>query len=236
MEGARWRRCSTLRPDLSLDSRRRLLRRSRQQPGANADSRYAGDGCFAGAVGIGDQRRQPASPAAWPRANWSPSLATASVRPSECSERRRQRLDATNLGGVEVDFDAVAAPLLYVQASQINAQVPYTVAGGAITQIAVQYQGQVVGSALETVAQAAPGLFPVAINQDGSINSSVSPAPAGSVVTLFGTGEGLTNGPTSRPARVADPSRCSRWRNSGADQSCRYRMPEALRARWGCCR
>jgi uncharacterized protein (TIGR03437 family) len=113
----------------------------------------------------------------------------------------------TNLGGVEVDFDAVAAPLLYVQASQINAQVPYTVAGSAITQIAVQYQGQVVGSALETVAQAAPGLFPVAINQDGSINSSVSPAPAGSVVTLFGTGEGLTNGPNQagQPAAVPYP-------------------------------
>jgi uncharacterized protein (TIGR03437 family) len=113
----------------------------------------------------------------------------------------------TALGGVEVDFDGVPAPLLYVQASQLNAQVPYTVAASAITQIAVRYQGQVVGSALETVAQAAPGLFPVAINQDGSINSALSPAPAGSVVTLFGTGEGLTNGPNQagQPATAPYP-------------------------------
>ncbi|MGA2119260.1 MAG: hypothetical protein ABSH56_31470 [Bryobacteraceae bacterium] len=111
----------------------------------------------------------------------------------------------TDLGGVEVDFDGVAGPLLYVQASQINAQVPYAVSGRGITQIEVQYQGQVAGSALETVAQAAPGLFPVVINQDGSINSSVVPAPAGSVVTLFGTGEGLTNGPNQAGLAAAAP-------------------------------
>jgi uncharacterized protein (TIGR03437 family) len=113
----------------------------------------------------------------------------------------------TALGGVEVDFDGVPAPLLYVQASQVNAQVPYTVAGSAVTQIVVQYQGQVVGSALETVALAAPGLFPAAINQDGSINSAISPAPAGSVVTLFGTGEGLTTGPNQagQPATAPYP-------------------------------
>jgi uncharacterized protein (TIGR03437 family) len=113
----------------------------------------------------------------------------------------------TNLGGVEVDFDGVAAPLLYVQASQINAQVPYTVQSGGVTQIAVQYQGQVVGSALETVAPAAPGLFPVVINQDGGINSAISPAPAGSVLMLFGTGEGLTDGPNQagEPATAPYP-------------------------------
>lgn len=112
---------------------------------------------------------------------------------------------ATALGGVEVDFDGVAAPLLYVQASQINAQVPYTVASGGVTEIAVQYQGQVLGSALETVALAVPGLFPVAIDQDGTINSAISPAPAGSVVMLFGTGEGLTNGPNQAGEPASTP-------------------------------
>lgn len=112
---------------------------------------------------------------------------------------------ATALSGVEVDFDGVPAPLLYVQASQVNAQVPYTVAGSSVTQIAVRYQAQVVGSALQTVAQAAPGLFPVAINQDGSINSALSPAPAGSVVSVFGTGEGLTTGPNQAGLPASAP-------------------------------
>jgi uncharacterized protein (TIGR03437 family) len=43
------------------------------------------------------------------------------------------------------------------------------------------------------------------INQDGTINSAISPAPAGSVVTLFGTGEGLTNGPNQAGQPAAAP-------------------------------
>jgi uncharacterized protein (TIGR03437 family) len=49
-----------------------------------------------------------------------------------------------------------------------------------------------------SVAAAAPALFTVsggagqavALNQDGGLNSSANPAPRGSIVVLFGTGEG----------------------------------------------
>ena len=35
------------------------------------------------------------------------------------------------------------------------------------------------------------------INQDGSLNSTANPAPAGSIISIFGTGEGVTGLPFS---------------------------------------
>jgi uncharacterized protein (TIGR03437 family) len=45
------------------------------------------------------------------------------------------------------------------------------------------------------VTDAAPAFFPLAFNQDGSSNSASNPAAHGTVVILFATGEGLTDGP-----------------------------------------
>ena len=45
------------------------------------------------------------------------------------------------LGGVSVLLDEEPAPLLYVQESQINAQVPYELAGRSSAQLAVAYGG-----------------------------------------------------------------------------------------------
>jgi uncharacterized protein (TIGR03437 family) len=102
----------------------------------------------------------------------------------------------TSLGGAQVTFDGVAAPLFYVQAGQINAQVPYTVAGQTLTKVSVSYQGNLAGSADLAIAIAAPAVFPAVVNQDGSINQDISPAPCGGVITFYATGAGLTT-PTS---------------------------------------
>ena len=98
------------------------------------------------------------------------------------------------LAGAEVSFDGVPAPLFYAQASQINAQVPYAIAGESVTEVVVTYQGQLAGTLSLPVVASAPALFAAALNQDGSLNSSSAPAARGTVVTFFGTGEGLTNG------------------------------------------
>jgi uncharacterized protein (TIGR03437 family) len=98
------------------------------------------------------------------------------------------------LGGAEVRFDGVPAPLFYAQAGQINAQVPYSVAGAASTHVEVLYQNRSAGTIDLSVAPAVPSLFPAIVNQDTSINSQTSPAARGTVVTLYATGEGLTNG------------------------------------------
>jgi uncharacterized protein (TIGR03437 family) len=41
-----------------------------------------------------------------------------------------------------------------------------------------------------TVAKTAPGISTVIVNQDGTINSPANAAARGSIVTLYGTGEG----------------------------------------------
>jgi len=101
---------------------------------------------------------------------------------------------ANLLGGSEVRFDGVPAPIFYAQSTQINVQVPYTVAGASRTHMEVFYQGQSAGSLDLPVVAAAPALFPIAINQDGSLNSESSPAARGTILTFFATGEGLTDG------------------------------------------
>ena len=112
-----------------------------------------------------------------------------------------------DLGGVQVLFDGAAAALSYVQAGQVNAIVPFEVAGKSQTVMQYQYKpySDVVLSntvAIPVVA-AVPAIFaldasgsgPGAIlNQDYSINSASNPAAAGSYVQIFGTGGGTVVG------------------------------------------
>jgi uncharacterized protein (TIGR03437 family) len=109
---------------------------------------------------------------------------------------------ATTLAGVQVLFGGVAAPLVYVQATQVNAVVPYEVAGKTSTQVQVVYQGQNSNTLTVPVVAAAPGIFTlnysgngaaVILNQNGTLNSPGNPAALGSVVTVYATGEGQTN-------------------------------------------
>jgi uncharacterized protein (TIGR03437 family) len=112
---------------------------------------------------------------------------------------------ATNTGGVTVDFVTgtsttglrlVAAPLTYVSSTQINAVVPYEVAGLSTTEAFLLYNGWVSNSISLKVTDTSPGIFTVggtaaaALNQDGTVNSVTNPAAPGSVVTFFATGEG----------------------------------------------
>ena len=109
---------------------------------------------------------------------------------------------ARTLAGVQVLFDNVPASLIYVQASQISAIVPYEVAGKSSTQVQVIYQGQSSAVLTVPVVSAQPGLFTsdssgsgagAILNQDGTINSSSNPAAVGSYVSVYCTGEGQTN-------------------------------------------
>ncbi len=107
----------------------------------------------------------------------------------------------TLLAGVRVLFDGVPAPLLYVSSKQLSAVVPYSVQPNGRTTVQVDYQGLRSNPLVLWVAPALVGIFtqdssgrgPGAIlNQDGTVNSASNPAEKGSIVTLFGTGEGRT--------------------------------------------
>jgi uncharacterized protein (TIGR03437 family) len=105
-----------------------------------------------------------------------------------------------SLAGTTVLFNGIAAPILYAEADQVAAVVPYGVTGSQAS-IVVQYQGQSTAAFPVALAASAPGLFTadtsgsgqaLAINQDGTVNSPAHPAAPGSVLTLFATGEGQT--------------------------------------------
>ena len=107
----------------------------------------------------------------------------------------------TTLGGAQAFFDNVAAPLTYAGGSQINAVVPYEVAGKPTTQLTVAYQGTSAPVTLNAQA-ATPAVFSLdftgqgngaILNQDNSLNGRSRPAPRGSVVQIFLTGGGVTD-------------------------------------------
>jgi len=106
----------------------------------------------------------------------------------------------------QVLFDGVAAPLVYVSGTQTSAIVPYGVAGRPNTQMVVEYQGRRSAAVSLPVAAAAPALFSLnasgrgggaILNEDSSVNGPSNAAAKGSIVVLFGTGEGQTDPPGS---------------------------------------
>ena len=114
---------------------------------------------------------------------------------------------ANALGGVQVHFLGIGvyAPLTFVSAGQINAVVPYEVAGLTAVNIQVEYLGLVSDPFNLEVGVATPGLFTAngtgtgqaaALNDDGvTVNGLTHPEPRGGVIVLFVTGEGQTTPP-----------------------------------------
>ena len=106
----------------------------------------------------------------------------------------------TLLGGVTVTFSGFAAPLTYVSDTQINAIVPYQVAGIPQPFVQVRYLNQTSNTFQLQTAVTAPGIFTAAggtgqaavLNGDGVYNG-ITPAARGSVIQIFMTGEGQTN-------------------------------------------
>ncbi len=105
----------------------------------------------------------------------------------------------TVLANTSLTFDGVPAPLIYNNSLQLNAIVPYEIAGKSSTNITLQ-AGSMSYSATVPVVAATPALFTAdssgagqaaALNQDGTPNSPASPANPGDVIVLYGTGEGL---------------------------------------------
>lgn len=113
---------------------------------------------------------------------------------------------SNELAGVQVFFDDIPAPLLYVQAQQINAVVPWEIVGlntavNNSIQVHVKYNGTSSNVSSIPISLAAPGIFltdystgqAAVLNADGTPNSPSHPAKRGSVVAFFGTGGGNTN-------------------------------------------
>jgi uncharacterized protein (TIGR03437 family) len=110
-----------------------------------------------------------------------------------------------SLSGVEVMVNGNPIPLLYVSASQINAEVPSGIASGGLTNgIAVvqvmsnsaplpDFRVAVVGSDFGVFEKAGGSM--AVINQDGTVNKLANPAKPGSIVSIWATGFGATGPP-----------------------------------------
>jgi uncharacterized protein (TIGR03437 family) len=123
----------------------------------------------------------------------------------------------TQLAGTTVSFNGTNAPMIYTSSTQVAAIVPYSMPIGSAANVSVMYQGQTftTNSAIP-ITGSIPGIFTAdasgkgqaaTVNQDGSINSSTSPAPEGSVVSFYVTGEGQTSpaGVDGKPAPATAP-------------------------------
>jgi uncharacterized protein (TIGR03437 family) len=105
----------------------------------------------------------------------------------------------------EVTFDGTPAPLMYVQDAQINAVVPWSLTPGQTAEVCVSYNGATTNCLTLPVAEAAPGVFAGALNQDGTLNSAANPAPVGSIVSVWATGLGPISPPQADGTLVAFP-------------------------------
>jgi len=108
-------------------------------------------------------------------------------------------LVSTTLGNTSVTFDGISAPLIYASPTQVNAIVPYEVAGKTTTTMVVTNNGVKSTSQQLQVASASPAIFTISqtgsgqgaiLNQNGSVNGTANPAAKGSVIAIYATGGG----------------------------------------------
>jgi uncharacterized protein (TIGR03437 family) len=107
-------------------------------------------------------------------------------------------------GNTRVLFDGTPAPVIYSSALQTAAVVPYVAALKPTAHVQVEYLGSRSDVVELPISQVAPAIFTgdasgrgqaAVINQDGSLNSTAHPAPRGSIISIYCTGEGQSNPP-----------------------------------------
>jgi uncharacterized protein (TIGR03437 family) len=115
--------------------------------------------------------------------------------------RNEAGLLSTQLRNMQVLFDGIPSPIVYSQGSQAAVMAPYAIAGQDRVLVQQLLDGALSAPALLSVAASAPGVFAgltgtgnaVAYNEDWGLNSASHPAPKGSTVHLWMTGDGLQN-------------------------------------------
>jgi len=106
---------------------------------------------------------------------------------------------SSSLSGVQVSVGGQLAPILYVNPTQVNFQVPWETGTGTTT-ISLNRNGVLSNTVTVPVLAAAPGLFlassgaAVVQNSDYSLNQPSNPAAAGSTVFAYFTGTGPISG------------------------------------------
>jgi uncharacterized protein (TIGR03437 family) len=118
----------------------------------------------------------------------------------------------TEIGGTRVLIGGIAAPLYFVSAGQINAQIPFDLDPSRQYQILVQANGALTTPDTIQLSTAVPGLaaFPdgrlIAQHQDGALVTPAAPAKPGEFIVAYLAGMGGTDNPVlSGASSPADP-------------------------------
>ena len=117
------------------------------------------------------------------------------------------------LAGTQVLMNGLPAPLFFVSPGQINAQVPWQLAGNKTINVRVVAGNLPSNTSVTSFSEGSPGIFllpgtttAIVTRVDGSLISAASPATRGEVVILYATGLGpVTNTPASGGAALGDP-------------------------------
>jgi uncharacterized protein (TIGR03437 family) len=121
----------------------------------------------------------------------------------------------TQSHGVKVLFNDVPAPIVSIAPGEIDAVVPYEIAGAASASVVVQNGSAMTAAFNVGVAESAPGLFTLddtgagagaILNSDFTVNTRTSPAHPGSLIVLYGTGHGRSKGGDRSGAIVTSTS------------------------------
>jgi uncharacterized protein (TIGR03437 family) len=108
--------------------------------------------------------------------------------------------------GTRVLFDGIPASLLYAAPDQINGMAPYELVGHSMTDLQIINGARVITDLMISVAPQSPGIFTLdgsgvgqgaILNQDSSVNSPSNPAAKGTIVSIYATGSGQTDPPSS---------------------------------------
>lgn len=112
----------------------------------------------------------------------------------------------TSLGGTRVLVNGEPVPILFASYGQVNVILPYTLPLGTRPKIQVESEGsrgnELASSLVQNSGMSIFHMGPaqrfqaVALNEDGTVNSTSNPAKRGSRVVLFGTGGGATVPPS----------------------------------------
>jgi uncharacterized protein (TIGR03437 family) len=118
----------------------------------------------------------------------------------------------TTVNGTSVIIGGIPAPLYYVSAGQINAQLPFELTAGNQYQVLISANGALTTPDSVTLTSATPGLAAfgdstlIAQHGDGSLVSTTSPAKSGEYLVAYLAGMGDTNAtPSSGAASPSSP-------------------------------
>ena len=113
------------------------------------------------------------------------------------------------LGGTSVSINGSAVPIEYSSSFEVRVQAPFSLTAGSTATLQVNANSQSSSSVALSVVSVVPGVYTntgtgsgtvTATNQDGSANSTLHPAPKGSVIVIYASGLGVVSPPLAEGA------------------------------------